>query len=222
MLGAGPAGLTAAYVLGAARPPGVRLRGGRHRRRHRQDGPVRGLPLRPRRSPVLHEAGRRAALGGVHGRGVPPGRASRASTTTASTSRIRSQARDVVKRLGISSRSCARSPTSGPLNFRREAPKTLRGLGDDALRPAAERHVLPLLHREGLGNPRPEIQSEWAVQRIKDFSFWRGVLSICTPARPVTTLIEEFHYPRLGPGQLWERMDDASRRGGSPSGSTTA
>ena len=55
VLGAGPAGLTAAYVLGAARRSGGRLRGRRHRRRHREDGRVQRLPLRPRRPPLLHE-----------------------------------------------------------------------------------------------------------------------------------------------------------------------
>ena len=38
----------------------------------------------------------------------------------------------------------------------------------------------------------------------------------------VTTLIEEFHYPRLGPGQMWERMPDAvSRRRRGPGCSST-
>jgi protoporphyrinogen oxidase len=43
------------------------------------------------------------------------------------------------------------------------------------------------------------------VQRIKDFSFWKAFLAALhlTRSKP-TTLIETFHYPRLGPGQMWE------------------
>jgi protoporphyrinogen oxidase len=59
------------------------------------------------------------------------------------------------------------------------------------------------------GIPGSEIRSQWAAQRIKDFSFWRALLSVLRlDRRQVTTLIEEFKYPRLGPGQLWERLQD--------------
>jgi protoporphyrinogen oxidase len=55
------------------------------------------------------------------------------------------------------------------------------------------------------GIPGSEIRSQWAAQRIKDLSFWRALLSVLRlNRRQVTTLIEEFRYPRLGPGQMWE------------------
>ena len=55
------------------------------------------------------------------------------------------------------------------------------------------------------GVPGSEIRSAWAVQRIKDFSLVKAVLAILGLQRKqVTTLIEEFRYPRLGPGQMWE------------------
>ena len=65
------------------------------------------------------------------------------------------------------------------------------------------------------GIPGGQIQSEWAAQRIKNFSFAKAVLSILGFRREhVTTLIEEFHYPRLGPGQMWERFqEDVEARG---------
>jgi len=48
-------------------------------------------------------------------------------------------------------------------------------------------------------------RSLWAAQRIKNFSLWKAGLTILGLKRDdVTTLIEEFHYPRLGPGQMWE------------------
>jgi protoporphyrinogen oxidase len=57
------------------------------------------------------------------------------------------------------------------------------------------------------GIPGSEIRSQWAAQRIKDFSLFRALLSVLRlNRRQVTTLIEEFRYPRLGPGQMWERV----------------
>jgi protoporphyrinogen oxidase len=65
------------------------------------------------------------------------------------------------------------------------------------------------------GIPGSEIRAQWAAQRIKDFSLFMAMLSILKlRRRTVTTLIEEFHYPRLGPGQMWEafeeRVEDAA------------
>jgi protoporphyrinogen oxidase/predicted dehydrogenase len=55
------------------------------------------------------------------------------------------------------------------------------------------------------GIPGSEIRSLWAAQRIKNFSLGKAILSILGLRREhVTTLIEEFRYPRLGPGQMWE------------------
>lgn len=64
------------------------------------------------------------------------------------------------------------------------------------------------------GIPGDQIQSEWAAQRIKNLSFWTALTSALRLNRThVTSLIEEFHYPRLGPGQMWEtlarRIEDA-------------
>ncbi len=55
------------------------------------------------------------------------------------------------------------------------------------------------------GIPGSEIRSEWAAQRIKNFSLYRALLSLLGLQREeVATLIQEFRYPRLGPGQMWE------------------
>jgi protoporphyrinogen oxidase len=57
------------------------------------------------------------------------------------------------------------------------------------------------------GIPGTEIRAEWAAQRIKNFSLGKAVASMLgVGRRDVTTLIEEFRYPRLGPGQMWERF----------------
>jgi protoporphyrinogen oxidase/predicted dehydrogenase len=57
------------------------------------------------------------------------------------------------------------------------------------------------------GIPGTEIRSLWAAQRIKNFSLGKAILSVLGIRHEhVTTLIERFEYPRLGPGQMWEAV----------------
>jgi protoporphyrinogen oxidase len=55
------------------------------------------------------------------------------------------------------------------------------------------------------GIPCTEIRAEWAAQRIKNLSLTAAVAQALFGLRNVRSLIEEFHYPRLGPGQMWDR-----------------
>jgi protoporphyrinogen oxidase len=67
------------------------------------------------------------------------------------------------------------------------------------------------------GVPATEIQSDWAAQRIKNLSLMTAVWRAIVPARgkkDVTSLIEEFQYPKLGPGMMWERCRDLVLAGG--------
>jgi protoporphyrinogen oxidase len=65
------------------------------------------------------------------------------------------------------------------------------------------------------GIPGSEVRAEWAAQRIKDFSFWHALRSILHLDRSTpTTLIEQFRYPRLGPGQMWEAFRTNVEEGG--------
>jgi len=67
------------------------------------------------------------------------------------------------------------------------------------------------------GIPGCEIRSQWAAQRIRNFSFFQAILSILgLRRRHVTTLIEEFLYPRLGPGQMWEALAKEVAAAGVP------
>jgi protoporphyrinogen oxidase len=61
-----------------------------------------------------------------------------------------------------------------------------------------------------------EIRSEWAAQRIKGLSFLAAARSAFFGNRgnKITSLISEFNYPRYGPGQMWERMRDEIRAHG--------
>ena len=52
-----------------------------------------------------------------------------------------------------------------------------------------------------------ELRAEWAAQRIRDLSFARAArAALIGDGANVRSLIEEFLYPRLGPGQMWEVM----------------
>lgn len=61
------------------------------------------------------------------------------------------------------------------------------------------------------GVPCSTIGAQWAVQRIRGLSLRTAVLDALTPARfrkkgAIKTLISEFWYPRLGPGMMWEAL----------------
>ena len=53
-----------------------------------------------------------------------------------------------------------------------------------------------------------EIRAEWAAQRIQGLSLARAIMSASPLQRRsngIRSLIDEFKYPPLGPGQMWER-----------------
>ena len=70
------------------------------------------------------------------------------------------------------------------------------------------------------GMPTSSISADWAAQRIKDLDLVRAVTSALFgrfrsgQAEIIKTLIDEFHYPRLGPGQMWEVARDRIRTQG--------
>jgi protoporphyrinogen oxidase len=57
-----------------------------------------------------------------------------------------------------------------------------------------------------------EISADWAAQRIKGLSLGAAVMNGLRPRRAgdevIKTLIESFRYPRLGPGMMWEAARD--------------
>jgi protoporphyrinogen oxidase len=62
------------------------------------------------------------------------------------------------------------------------------------------------------GMPTNEISADWAAQRIKGLGLIRAVTGALFGGRSkgevIKTLIDSFHYPRLGPGQMWEMTRD--------------
>jgi protoporphyrinogen oxidase len=67
------------------------------------------------------------------------------------------------------------------------------------------------------GIPCSELRAEWAAQRIKDLSLRSAVVSMfLKPRRTIKTLIDEFDYPRLGPGMMWRAVtEEINRQGGA-------
>ena len=63
------------------------------------------------------------------------------------------------------------------------------------------------------GMPCTEISADWAAQRIKNLSLREALRHALLGAgqardgRLITTLIDQFHYPRYGPGMMWERCE---------------
>jgi len=68
------------------------------------------------------------------------------------------------------------------------------------------------------GVPCTEISAEWAAQRIRGLSLAAAIHNALSPSRSpkITTLINSFHYPRRGPGQMWESMAALLRDRGFP------
>jgi protoporphyrinogen oxidase len=71
------------------------------------------------------------------------------------------------------------------------------------------------------GIPCRSIGAQWAAQRIKGLSLWAAVKSMLfgrfasKGGKQIKTLIEEFEYPRLGPGMMWEKFHEViGQRGG--------
>ena len=68
------------------------------------------------------------------------------------------------------------------------------------------------------GVPATDIQADWAAQRIKNLSLGKAIFNALLPRRnqkDIASLIEEFQYPKYGPGMMWERCTELVRDQGS-------
>jgi len=69
------------------------------------------------------------------------------------------------------------------------------------------------------GVPATSLRADWAAQRIRNLSLPKAVANALLPRRnrkDVTSLIEEFRYPKYGPGMMWERCaEHVTRLGGT-------
>ena len=66
------------------------------------------------------------------------------------------------------------------------------------------------------GVPCSEIHADWAAQRIKGLSFLSAIRGAIFHGRKthVKSLISSFHYPERGPGQMWETLTERLRERG--------
>jgi protoporphyrinogen oxidase len=219
VLGAGPAGLTAAYVLARRGAPGVVFEA---------DTTVGGIA-----KTVVHD-GYRFDLGGhrfftklhlvqdlweaiLGDQLVVRPRLSRIYYHGKFFS-YPLQARDVIGRLGIvESVLCTLSYFRSRLTRRRRPDETFEDWVESRFGRRLYDAFFASYTEKVWGIPGSEIRSEWAAQRIKNFSFAKAVLSIVGLRREhVTTLLEQFHYPRLGPGQMWEEFQRRVEAAGVP------
>ncbi|HZU59202.1 MAG TPA: NAD(P)/FAD-dependent oxidoreductase [Actinocrinis sp.] len=69
------------------------------------------------------------------------------------------------------------------------------------------------------GMSTAELPADWAAQRIKNLSLMGAIKNALLPKRnqkEITSLIEEFQYPKYGPGMMWQVATDKVRaQGGS-------
>ncbi|MBY0489924.1 MAG: NAD(P)/FAD-dependent oxidoreductase [Gemmatimonadaceae bacterium] len=68
------------------------------------------------------------------------------------------------------------------------------------------------------GLPCEEISAEWAAQRIQGLSLLRALISsagLNRRSHAIKSLITSMHYPRLGPGQMWEAFRERLLNGGA-------
>ena len=154
IIGAGPAGLTAAYQLAKAGKTVHRARGRRRRRRHQPHRRARRLAFRHRRPPVLHQGQGRSRTCGT--RSCP----TRTSCSGPRMSRIYYngkyydyplKAMNALKNLGpVEARAVRRFLRLGP-GPAAQGPDQLRGWVDRPLRVPALPDLLQDLHREGVG-----------------------------------------------------------------------
>lgn len=64
------------------------------------------------------------------------------------------------------------------------------------------------------GIPCTQIRADWAAQRIQGLSLTQAVLNAIVGTESAKSLISEFLYPRLGPGMMWERFAERVTAGG--------
>jgi protoporphyrinogen oxidase len=73
------------------------------------------------------------------------------------------------------------------------------------------KHFFKTYNEKLWGVPVNKLPADFAAQRIKNLSLWNAVVNSLLPKKnqkAITSLIEEFQYPKHGPGMMWERARD--------------
>ncbi len=72
-------------------------------------------------------------------------------------------------------------------------------------------HFFKTYNEKLWGVPVSKLPADFAAQRIKNLSLMNAALNAVLPRRgqtDITSLIEQFQYPKYGPGMMWERCRD--------------
>ncbi|MGI8752521.1 MAG: NAD(P)/FAD-dependent oxidoreductase [Acidimicrobiales bacterium] len=80
------------------------------------------------------------------------------------------------------------------------------------------RHFFKTYTEKVWGHPGSEMQADWAAQRIKNLNLASAIVNALMPKRnqkDITSLIEEFQYPKYGPGMMWERCTEKLEAAGT-------
>ncbi len=80
------------------------------------------------------------------------------------------------------------------------------------------RHFFKTYTEKVWGHPPSEMPADWAAQRVKNLSLSSAIFNALLPRRnqkDITSLIEEFQYPKLGPGMMWERCRELVEAAGT-------
>ena len=80
------------------------------------------------------------------------------------------------------------------------------------------RHFFKTYTEKVWGHPPSEMPADWAAQRVKNLSLFTAIVNALLPRRnqkDITSLIEEFQYPKLGPGMMWERCRELVESAGT-------
>src|SRR5262245_7399610 len=70
------------------------------------------------------------------------------------------------------------------------------------------------------GIPCSQLSAEWAAQRIRGLSLKRALKAALLPKTKtakkdiIKTLIDSFHYPKRGPGMMWETVAESVQKNG--------
>jgi protoporphyrinogen oxidase len=83
-------------------------------------------------------------------------------------------------------------------------------------------HFFKTYNEKVWGVSASEISADWGAQRIKGMSIWAAVwepirarFAKRDKSAQVTSLIDKFNYPKFGPGQMWERATEIVTERGS-------
>ncbi len=217
VLGAGPAGLTAGYLLAKRGLPVIVLEA---------EDQVGGLAKTEERDGYRFDLGghrfftkaRRSTTSGTRcmRRGVPAAAAAcRASTGTGKFLDYPLRGPDVIRKLGPVelTRVVRLLPVARP-SSRRASEDSLEEWVSNRFGRRLFNLFFKSYTEKVWGVPTSEIRAEWAAQRIKGLSFFSAAKAAFfgNKGNKVKSLISEFHYPRFGPGQMWEAMTAEIRR----------